>query len=504
LLGKRPAKCLYYLSMPNSLTEEVSTENRADILPASVAEAAPKTSLWRSGLHTLGTSLASIPLTIATSIVVARALGPTGKGVYELALATAALLGIVLGFSLSSGVTYVVARGKAKLSALALQLASLALLQGVAAAAILYALQRTEYTAAFFPTAMGNWGILAICLLLVFTEMSGYWRAMLLGRQEIIKANGREFISRAALFLFMLAAIGILAASGHQASAAALVWVNIAIAMLKSPLFLHALRPFFSGSALHQPLSAGNKSWRAPLKASGLPEVIKFASPSYLSNLAQFLNYRLDIFFVSFFTGAAAVGLYTLAVALAQTIWLLSIAAATVLLPRIAAQQASHFENAAQTARVTRLALWVSIVMALLLALVAEPLVTRIYGQAFRGSLAPLFWLLPGIVIFSAANVLASYLAGIGKPRLNFFVSLAGLFVTVALNLLLIPRLNIVGAAISSTASYITSTALILWFFKRESGVRWRHVLLPMAGDAALLFSQLRALLRRPRAQQTQ
>lgn len=487
--------------MPNSLTEEISTENRADTLPATVAEAAPATSLWRSGLHTLGTSFASIPLALATGIIVARALGPAGKGIYELALATAALLGIVLGFSLSSGVTYVVARGKAKLGALASQLAWLALLEGIAAVVILFAFRRTEYTAAFLPTAMGNWGIVAISLLLVFTELSGYWRAMLLGRQEIIKANGREFISRVVLLLLMLATVGILAALGHQASAAALVWINIVVAMLKSPLFLHALRPFFLRSTLPQPMPAGNKKWRSPLKASGLSEVIKFASPSYLSNLAQFLNYRLDVFFVSFFAGAAAVGLYTLAVSLAQTIWLFSTAAATVLLPRIAAQQSSHFENASQSARVTRLALCVSIVIALFLALVAEPLVTRIYGQAFRGSLAPLFWLLPGIVIFSAANVLASYLAGIGKPRLNFFVSLAGLFVTVSLNLLLIPRLNIVGAAISSTASYTTSTALIIWFFKRESGVRWRHIVLPMKGDFTMLFSQLRSLLRRPRVQ---
>ncbi|MCI0691260.1 polysaccharide biosynthesis C-terminal domain-containing protein [candidate division KSB1 bacterium] len=487
--------------MPNFWTEEASPANRAGELPASMAEAAPKTSLWRSGLHTLGTSIVSIPLTIATGIVVARALGPAGKGAYELALATAALLGIVLGFSLSSGVTYVVARGKAKLGALALQLAWFALLVGLLAIAILLALRRTYFADTFLPAEMRGWSIVAISLLLIFTEMSGYWRAMLLGRQEIIKANGRELISRAALFLFMLAAIGILAASGHQASAAGLVWVNVAVATLKSPLFLQALRPFFSGSAIHQPMLAEKKSWRAPVEASGLSEVVKFASPSYLSNLAQFLNYRLDVFLVSFFAGAAAVGLYTLAVALAQTTWLLSTAAATVLLPRIAAQQASHSENAAQTARITRMALWVSIAMALLLALVAEPLVTLIYGQAFRGSLAPLFWLLPGIVIFSAANVLASYIAGIGKPRLNFLVSLAGLFVTVTLNLLLIPRLNIVGAAISSTASYTTSTALILWFFKRESGVRGRHVLLPMAGDFALLFSQLRSLLRRPRVQ---
>jgi O-antigen/teichoic acid export membrane protein len=489
--------------MTNSWTEEISPANRAGVSPAAVAEATPKTSLWRSGLHTLGTSLASIPLAIATSIVVARALGPAGKGSYELILATAALLGMVLGFSLSSGVTYVVARGNAKLGALALQLAWFALLAGLLAIAILLALRRTNFAATFLLTEMRDWSIVAISLLLTFTEISGYWRAMLIGCQEIIQANWRELISRVALFLFMLAAIGVLAASGRAVSAAALIWIIIAVNILKGPLFLHALRPFFQKSGLAQLGLAENPGWRATVKASGLSEVIRFAIPSYLSNLTQFLNYRLDVFFVSFFAGAAAVGLYTLAVTLGQAIWLFSNAAAMVLLPRIASLQAAKIETAAHTARVTRLALWLSAISALLLALVAEFLLTRIYGEAFRGSLAPLMWLLPGVVFFSAANVIASYLAGIGKPRLNFFVSLAGLCVTVTLNLLLIPRFNIVGAAISSTASYTTSTLLIVWFFTRESGVRARNILLPTMGDFDLLLSQLRAPLQRSRAHQT-
>jgi O-antigen/teichoic acid export membrane protein len=489
--------------MLNSWKEEASPANRAGVSPVAVAEAAPKTSLWRSGLHTLGTSLASIPLAIATSIVVARALGPSGKGVYELAMATATLLGIILGFSLSSGVTYVVARGKAKLGALALQLTWFALLVGLLAIAILLALRRTNFAGTFLPAEMQDWGIVAISLLLIFTEMSGYWRSMLIGCQEIIQANWREFISRVAVLLFMLAAIGVLAALGHRASAAALVWIIIAVNLLKGPLFLHALRPFFRKSNVNQLELAENHGWRASVKASGMSEVIRFAIPSYLSNLTQFLNYRLDVFLVSFFAGAAAVGLYTLAVTLAQSIWLFSNAAAMVLLPRIASLQEAKMENAAQTARITRLALWLSAMAALLLALVAEFLLTRIYGEAFRGSLAPLMWLLPGVVIFSATNVIASYLAGIGKPRLNWFASLAGLFVTVTLNLLLIPRLNIVGAAISSTASYTTSTILTLWFFVRQSGVPVRNVLMPTMKDIDFLFSQARALFQRNRIRET-
>ena len=47
-----------------------------------------------------------------------------------------------------------------------------------------------------------------------------------------------------------------------------------------------------------------------------------------------------------------------------------------------------------------------------------------------------LLWLLPGIVLFSIANVLAAYIAGIGKPRLNLLVSGVSLIVTITLDLL--------------------------------------------------------------------
>jgi len=438
-----------------------------------------KTSLWRSGLHTLGTSIVSIPLVIVSSIVVARALGPEGKGSFELVLATAALMSVALGFSLPAGVTYAVARGRVNLFALAKQLTSLALLEGAVVAIVLLALRNTTAAPALLPPEMGSWVIVAIVVLFIFTETSSYWRAMLIGREEIIRANQRDFISRMLQLVIILASIGLLTLWGEKVTAGLLIGLSVVTAILKNPLFLETLRePFRKASG-----------------DSGLREVLVFALPCYLASLAQFLNYRLDVFFVSFFAGVAAVGLYTLAVTLAQVIWLISNAAATILLPRVAAAHETTTETASQTARVTRLALWASAASALMLALCANYLLTWIYGEAFRGSLAPLLWLLPGIVIFSTANVLASYLAGIGKPRLNLFVSLAGLLVTVSLNLILIPRLNIVGAAISSTVSYTTSAILIIWFFIRESRVPLRQIVLPTLADWLWVKTMARSLL---------
>jgi O-antigen/teichoic acid export membrane protein len=108
---------------------------------------------------------------------------------------------------------------------------------------------------------------------------------------------------------------------------------------------------------------------------------------------------------------------------------------------------------------------------------------------------------LPGVVTFSIVNVLAAYIAGIGKPHLNLVASCASLIVTVVLDLTLIPRFNIVGASIASTASYGLAAILTIVFFTRETGAALREILLPTGADFRLLISLARPIFRRTRLQ---
>jgi len=441
-----------------------------------------RTPLWRSGVHSLFTSVIAIALAVANNILIARALGSAGKGSYDLALATAALLGIAIGLSLPVGITYIVARGHRNLRPLALQLAGVALVIGVLATAVLYILSQTGFATSFIPPDMGKWVIPLIVLSVVLTETVNYWRAMLNGRQEIIQANRNDLISRASHVLLLILIIAVISLQGHRASPVLFIAINIVVLSLTNLLFLKTL------GIASQPRGG----------ASGLREIMAYASTCYLSNFTQFLNYRLDVFIVTYFAGLKALGLYTLAVSLGQMIWLVSKAAATVLLPNTAALQEAGAANAKRTAQITRVAFAISLLSALL-ALFAAPLVPWIFGEEFRPSVAPLLWLLPGIVAFSIANVIASYLAGIGKPHLNFYVSLAGLVVTIALDLLLIPRFSIAGAAIASTLSYATSTAVIIWFFLRVSNLKLRQILLLTHEDVALGISLLRSLIQQYR-----
>lgn len=448
--------------------------------PDAVTTSPKRVPLWRSGVHALGTSIIAIFLAVTVNILLARALGPQGKGSYELALASTALLIIMLGFSLPVGITYVVARGRANVRTLTWQLAGVALLFGALALAVLQVLHLTPLSPSFIPPEMESGIVILMALTACATEAVNYWRAILNGRQEIIRANRGDLLSRAVHVVILLLAVGWLMLNRRQASPTLFIAINLAVLVLTNLIFLKILSP----------------ALRASTGPSGLAEVIAYAFPCYLGNFVQFLNYRLDVFLVNYFSGRDAVGLYTLAVALGQMIWLVSRAAATVLLPNVAALQEAATANANRTAQISRIAFGLSLISALGLTLFATPLVPLIFGAAFRPSVTPLLWLLPGIVAFSVANVIASYFAGIGKPRLNLYVALAGLAVTIVFDLLLIPTLGTAGAAIASTLSYSVSTAVIVWLFVRQSGVPVQQVLVPTREDLALGISLLRSLLQ--------
>src|SRR5690348_4367358 len=87
-------------------------------------------SLLRSGAYTLASSIGQIVLGIAAVTILAKSLGPAGKGVYDLYWTTANMAVMVFGLALPAGVTYTVARGQIQLSRLLTQLIALSIAIG--------------------------------------------------------------------------------------------------------------------------------------------------------------------------------------------------------------------------------------------------------------------------------------------------------------------------------------------------------------------------------------
>lgn len=230
-------------------------------------------------------------------------------------------------------------------------------------------------------------------------------------------------------------------------------------------------------------------NWRA------LGAQVRYGIPGQVANLAALFNYRLDQFLVAAFVTRAAVGQYTVAVGLAESVWWISTAVALVLMPRLSGMESERAGEV--TPIICRNTLALSALAAVALSIVSPVLIRILFGSQYDPAVLPLILLMPGIVAGSATRVLGSYLFSQGKIRYNAFATLIALGATIVLDVALIPALETEGAAIASSIAYVFALIATLFWYRKESGGGIRAALIPQREDRDLYASLLRRLTRR-------
>jgi Na+-driven multidrug efflux pump len=145
------------------------------------------------------------------------------------------------------------------------------------------------------------------------------------------------------------------------------------------------------------------------------------------------------------------------------------------------------------TEAAVRLTLVVVVVAGLLLALLAEP-VLSVFGEMFPSGALTLRITLLAMLPLSAVRLLAADLKGRGRPGTVSLAALLALAVTVAGDLILIPWLGIEGAALASLLAYSASAgALLLAYLRLTNGSP--AALVPRAADLRNLAAASVAVL---------
>ena len=115
--------------------------------------------------------------------------------------------------------------------------------------------------------------------------------------------------------------------------------------------------------------------------------------------------------------------------------------------------------------------------MAIIVWLVAQWGIVLLYGNEYRPSATALRALLPGIVMFNTARIVANDLAGRGKPEINLYTSAFVLVVNIIASFTLVPTLGAVGASLSSSISYSLMTVILIFISTRITQVSWIDIL---------------------------
>lgn len=412
-------------------------------LPRAAEAAGAHNRVGRTIIETLVFRGLTTPLALGLVVLQSRFLDPSGRGALVLVALSATILARLFG-QLGYAVTSRMREHGAELRPLVHRALGLAAsLGGTGMAAILLWAHLTR------GIGVETGAIAAAALLptIVVQSISG----VLLGLGEVRLWNWIQLLPQLATLAGLVAFVVALGGGVRAAVlASTLAW---------------ALTAAFA-------LVATQRIWRP----FDLPNVLDLFSLT-LARLAlvmgavqvvNLISYRVELYVLDRYRGIADVGVYSISVQAAETIWLIAGAIATsVTAPAVREPEG---EAARLIRRSALRGLAYSAGVAVVLALVAPSVIPALLGGAFSGAARPLAILLPGVVVYAPVTVLVVYLSvRRGQPRLSLAVSALGTIVTTAAALLLIPRYGASGAAAASTAGYAAGAVAAWAFFARLS-----------------------------------
>ena len=217
----------------------------------------------------------------------------------------------------------------------------------------------------------------------------------------------------------------------------------------------------------------------------------------YPASVTGYFSYRADILVLGAMLGdATAIGLYTFAVSLAELAFMVPDSVSTVFFPRVAGMDRGSADALApQMSRFTLLVTALAVIGLVPAAWVATHLVLPAYAD----SMAAFLVLLPGVMALSVSKVLAGYIGGLGLPLMVARASVTNLVVNLVANVLLIPVLGIIGAALASLSSYVVHATLLVVIASRIAQRRPIEYVVPTSAEVRRLTDGLRELLTRIR-----
>lgn len=415
-----------------------------------------KPGLLLNSSYSLIGSVTSIILSLGSSITVARFLAPEEKGIYDLLLTVIALLATIVGLSLPSGIVYVVAKEKININFLIKILAALISIQGFVAISIVYLSSQISFLKWMIPIKFVNIRtIFVIGILVCITLLNGYLNAILIGKQKILQSNKIDVLGKI-LFLILLWVAIFFSYQLHKKPD----YLYVAFIYLLS---LIATFIFLLTTLISESISIID-SKRVLFRYCS--QILSFSLVAYVGNLIQFLNYKIDIFFVAKFTdNLENVGFYTLAVSLAQLTWLIPSSVSSVIFPLISSEVNTNKERVKKIIyQSTKTITFLNVIVVLLMALLIPIMLPFVYGLSFTPAIMPFFYLLPGVILLGTSKILANYIAAINKPHINTLIALITFIITLVFNYVLVPKFGIVGAAITSSLSYTATFVLTTYY----------------------------------------
>lgn len=419
--------------------------------------------LAKDVFYTFSTTIVNTAIGFVSSIIVAKLLGPEQQGIIKVILLLPAMLYTFMNFGIESAIMYFGSKEKnfktaGKLSnRFALYFLLAAGFVGLTVIAV--GSQFTDYYKDV-PFAY----LAAILLLAPLTFYQGTQTSLLRAENNFVRYNLVNTVKQVVyvvvvLFVFLYRSVWVVIIANYM--------------MQITGILLSKIGVHHKNNGIDRPY---------------LKDLVKYGFKTYVSNVINFFNYRFDQVLLTPTVTKAQLGIYSVAQTLSEMIWMIPNSVSTVLLPRIAAMHED--EKRAVALRVCRYVGTIMFFVVIFGYLATGFLLPLLYSQQYVDSIVPFRILLIGTFFMTYCKILGNTIAAYGKPEKNIAANIAGSLSNVLLNIILIPKYGIIGAAISGSISYsISGFATIIIFMRMNQGkARLPDILFMNKNDFSSLF----------------
>jgi antigen flippase len=401
-------------------------------------------------------------INFGTGVITARLLGPHGRGEQAAIILWPQALALATTLGLPSALLFNLRRHPERAS----QLFSAALLIGTlmgGIATVIGVLFIPRWLTAY-PTEVVHFAQLAMFFApLVLLSLT--FNFVLQAREEFTLYNAVRYLNPLVTLLVLVSL-----ALFHD-----LTPFNSALAYLLPtvPIFLWMLIRLWR---LYRP------TWRELGWAA--KRLTSYGARSYGVDLLGLLSLQLDRVFVVGLLTPASMGLYTVALSLAQMLNVFPRAAVAVLFPKASGRTVE--EAASLAGRAARGSVTLTALAAVGLGILSPWALGMVYGREFLDAIPVFRLLLFVMVLGSATYVLVQTFMAVDRPGLVTIPQILGLGLSVPLLLVLVPRYGLEGVGLALLISAAVRFVIVLACFPLILKVRVPRLLLTSADLAAI------------------
>ncbi|TVT94432.1 flippase [Haloferax volcanii] len=290
-----------------------------------------------------------------------------------------------------------------------------------------------------------------LCLALILQESAGTARSVLRGELKLDQAATLEVVfdvtwvvAAVVLVSFDFGAVGII--------------YGVILARFLQVLFgILKADTFFSLPSKHE-----------------FQSIIGYSKYSSVAQVSGRIQSWMDVLMIGFFLTQAAVGAYEVAWRVTGPILLVGSAVGTTIFPQMSSWQANKdISSIERLFTKSIIPIYVIVIPAIIGGLLlSDEILGIIFGSEFGQASIALVILLIGLIPRAIREITGKTLLGLDLPNLASRVAIIDIFLNVSLNLILIPRMGIVGAAIGTSTALLISTSVQYHYVSRSIEVQ--------------------------------